>query len=173
MPQLGLEAGGQTKTMSEDQAANGNGRQTQSPLYVPHHDSEVASAGGSAAFGAALGLEDVITALRSLQTQFNSLRVAEQILLHIVDAKETISGLDRRKLSLLDEISRLEQRREAALANAMAAEQAAKVRLEAIEAQIQREEERLNAEKKKLEDDLGYLRNIINKLTLTASELKL
>jgi hypothetical protein len=173
LPQLGLEAGGQTKTMSEDHAANGNGRQSQSPLYGPRNDSDVASAGGSAAFGAALGLEDVITALRSLQTQFNSLRVAEQILLHIVDAKETISGLDRRKLSLLDEISRLEQRREAALANAMAAEQAAKVRLEAIEAQIQREEERLNAEKKKLEDDLGYLRNIINKLTLTASELKL
>jgi hypothetical protein len=55
----------------------------------------------------------------------------------------------------------------------MAAEQAAKVRLEAIEAQIQREEERLSAEKQKLEEDLGYLRTVINKLTLTASELKL
>jgi chromosome segregation ATPase len=169
---LGLEAGGQIKTMSEDQAANVNGRPTQSPLYVPRHDSDTAPAAGSA-LSATLGLEDVISALRSLQTQFNSLRVAEQILLHIVDAKETIAGLDRRKLGLLDEISRLEQRREVALANAMAAEQAAKVRLEAIEAQIQREEERLNAEKKKLEEDLGYLRNVINKLTLTASELKL
>jgi chromosome segregation ATPase len=159
--------------MSDDQAANGTGRQ-QSPLYVPRHENELTqSATSGAAFGTALGLDDVITALRSLQTQFNSLRVAEQILLHIVDAKETIAGLERRKLSLLDEISRLEQRREGALANAMAAEQAAKVRLEAIEAQIQREEERLSAEKQKLEEDLGYLRTVINKLTLTASELKL
>lgn len=157
--------------MSEDQAANPNGRQ-QAPLYVPRQDTEL-TAPAASAFGTALGLDDVITALRSLQTQFNSLRVAEQILLHIVDAKETIAGLERRKLSLLDEISRLEQRREAALANAMAAEQAAKVRLEAIEAQIQREEERLSAEKQKLEEDLGYLRTVINKLTLTASELKL
>ncbi|HEX2115522.1 MAG TPA: hypothetical protein VHM01_14040 [Alphaproteobacteria bacterium] len=159
--------------MSEDQAANVDGRQSQSPLYVPRHDPEASPAATTSGFGATLALDDVIQALRSLQTQFNSLRVAEQILLHIVDAKETIAGLDRRKLALLDEISRLEQRREAALANAMAAEQAAKVRLEAIEAQIQREEERLNAEKKKLEEDLGYLRNVINKLTLTASELKL
>jgi chromosome segregation ATPase len=159
--------------MSEDQAANPNGRQ-QAPLYVPRQDTELTAPVASvSAFGTALGLDDVITALRSLQTQFNSLRVAEQILLHIVDAKETIAGLERRKLSLLDEISRLEQRREAALANAMAAEQAAKVRLEAIEAQIQREEERLSAEKQKLEEDLGYLRTVINKLTLTASELKL
>jgi hypothetical protein len=160
--------------MSEDQATTINGRpSSQPPLYVPRYDTEAAPAAAPSGFGATLGLDDVITALRSLQTQFNSLRVAEQILLHIVDAKETIAGLDRRKLSLLDEISRLEQRREAALANAMAAEQAAKVRLEAIEAQIQREEERLNAEKKKLEEDLGYLRTVINKLTLTASELKL
>lgn len=159
--------------MSEDQAADVIGRQP-SPLYVPRHESELApSTAAGSAFGTALGLDDVITALRSLQTQFNSLRVAEQILLHIVDAKETIAGLERRKLSLLDEISRLEQRREAALANAIAAEQAAKVRLEAIEAQIQREEERLSAEKQKLEEDLGYLRTVINKLTLTASELKL
>jgi hypothetical protein len=156
--------------MSDDQAANVNGRPP-APLYVPRQDPELPPS--PPAFGTALGLDDVITALRSLQTQFNSLRVAEQILLHIVDAKETIAGLERRKLGLLDEISRLEQRREAALANAMAAEQAAKVRLEAIEAQIQREEERLSAEKKKLEEDLGYLRNVINKLTLTASELKL
>lgn len=173
MPRLGLESGGQTKTMSEDQAANGNGRQSQSPLYVPRHDSETAPTAAASAFGSALGLEDVITALRSLQTQFNSLRVAEQILLHIVDAKENIAGLERRKLGLLEEISKAEQRREAALANAAAAEQAAKVRLEAIEAQIRREEERLNAEKQKLEEDLGYLRTVINKLTLTASELKL
>jgi chromosome segregation ATPase len=160
--------------MSEDQAANVNGGRQQSPLYVPRHETEISPPAASAsAFGTALGLEDVITALRSLQTQFNSLRVAEQILLHIVDAKETVAGLERRKLGLLDEISRLEQRREAALANAMAAEQAAKVRLEAIEAQIQREEERLSAEKQKLEEDLGYLRTVINKLTLTASELKL
>jgi hypothetical protein len=159
--------------MSDDQATDVNGRPP-SPLYIPRNEPELTpgTASGSA-FGAALGLDDVITALRSLQTQFNSLRVAEQILLHIVDAKETIAGLERRKLGLLDEISRLEQRREAALANAMAAEQAAKVRLEAIEAQIQREEERLNAEKQKLEEDLGYLRTVINKLTLTASELKL
>src|SRR5262245_27310021 len=149
--------------MSDDQAANGNGR-PQSPLYVPRHDADFAAPAPSN-FGTALGLDDVITALRSLQTQFNSLRVAEEILLHIVDAKETIAGLERRKLSLLDEISRAEQRREAALANAMAAEQAAKVRLEAIEAQIQREEERLSAEKQKLEEDLGYLRTVINKLT--------
>jgi hypothetical protein len=160
--------------MSEDQATNVNGRPNPSPLYVPRHDAEFAPAPPAASgFGTALGLDDVITALRSLQTQFNSLRVAEQILLHIVDAKETIAGLERRKLGLLDEISRLEQRREGALANAMAAEQAAKVRLEAIEAQIQREEERLTAEKQKLEEDLGYLRTVINKLTLTASELKL
>jgi hypothetical protein len=173
LPRLGLESGGQSDTMSEDEAANVNGRQ-QSPLYVPRHETDLtAPAASGSAFGTALGLDDVITALRSLQTQFNSLRVAEQILLHIVDAKETIAGLDRRKLGLLDEISRLEQRREAALANAMAAEQAAKVRLEAIEAQIQREEERLSAEKQKLEEDLGYLRTVINKLTLTASELKL
>jgi chromosome segregation ATPase len=159
--------------MSDDQATNVNGRQP-SPLYIPRNEPELTPAAASgSAFGTALGLDDVITALRSLQTQFNSLRVAEQILLHIVDAKETIAGLERRKLGLLDEISRLEQRREAALANAMAAEQAAKVRLEAIEAQIEREEERLNAEKQKLEEDLGYLRTVINKLTLTASELKL
>jgi chromosome segregation ATPase len=159
--------------MSEDQATDVNGRQT-SPLYIPRNEPELTTSTASGpAFGTALGLDDVITALRSLQTQFNSLRVAEQILLHIVDAKDTIAGLERRKLSLLDEISRLEQRREAALANAMAAEQAAKVRLEAIEAQIQREEERLSAEKQKLEEDLGYLRTVINKLTLTASELKL
>lgn len=159
--------------MSEDEAANIDGRQ-QPPLYVPRHEGDLTTpAASGSAFGTALGLDDVITALRSLQTQFNSLRVAEQILLHIVDAKETIAGLERRKLGLLDEISRLEQRREAALANAMAAEQAAKVRLEAIEAQIQREEERLTAEKQKLEEDLGYLRTVINKLTLTASELKL
>ena len=170
---MGLESGGQYKAMSDDQAANGNGR-PQSPLYVPRHETEFAAPTAAASnFGTALGLDDVITALRSLQTQFNSLRVAEQILLHIVDAKETIAGLERRKLGLLDEISRLEQRREGALANAMAAEQAAKVRLEAIEAQIQREEERLSAEKQKLEQDLGYLRTVINKLTLTASELKL
>ena len=173
MPRLGLEAGGQDKTMSDDQPANANGR-PQSPLYVPRHEADFATPVPTAStFGTALGLDDVITALRSLQTQFNSLRVAEQILLHIVDAKETIAGIERRKLSLLDEISRAEQRREAALANAMAAEQAAKVRLEAIEAQIQREEERLSAEKQKLEEDLGYLRTVINKLTLTASELKL
>ena len=172
MLRLGLESGGQYKAMSDDQAANGNGR-PQSPLYVPRHETEFAAPTAASNFGTALGLDDVITALRSLQTQFNSLRVAEQILLHIVDAKETIAGLERRKLGLLDEISRLEQRREGALANAMAAEQAAKVRLEAIEAQIQREEERLTAEKQKLEQDLGYLRTVINKLTLTASELKL
>jgi chromosome segregation ATPase len=160
--------------MSDDHAANTNGRPAEAPLYVPRHDGELAPAGAHTNnFGNALGLDDVIAALRSLQNQFNSLRVAEQILLHIVDAKETIAGLERRKLGMLDEISRLEQRREAALANAMAAEQAAKVRLEAIEAQIRREEERLTAEKQKLEEDLGYLRTVINKLTLTASELKL
>lgn len=159
--------------MSDDHVANTNGRPAEAPLYVPRHDGELTPAGAHTNFGNALGLDDVIAALRSLQNQFNSLRVAEQILLHIVDAKETIAGLERRKLGMLDEISRLEQRREAALANAMAAEQAAKVRLEAIEAQIRREEERLTAEKQKLEEDLGYLRTVINKLTLTASELKL
>ena len=160
-------------SMSDDHAANAaNGRPAETPLYVPRPDGNLvpASHGGFNA-GAALGLDDVIGALRSLQTQFNSLRVAEQILLHIVDAKENIANLERRKMAMLDEISKLEQRREAALANAIAAEQAAKVRLEAIEAQIQREEERLTAEKQKLEEDLGYLRTVIN--TLTASELKL
>jgi chromosome segregation ATPase len=160
--------------MSEDHVANTNGRSAEAPLYVPRPEGDLVPVSRPGIAGnAALGLDDVIGALRSLQTQFNSLRVAEQILLHIVDAKENISNLERRKMAMLDEISKLEQRREAALANAIAAEQAAKVRLEAIEAQIQREEERLTAEKQKLEEDLGYLRTVINKLTLTASELKL
>lgn len=161
-------------SMSEDHVANANGRPAEAPLYVPRQDGDLVPVNqGSFGASTALGLDDVIGALRSLQTQFNSLRVAEQILLHIVDAKENIANLERRKMAMLDEISRLEQRREAALANAIAAEQAAKVRLEAIEAQIQREEERLTGEKQKLEEDLGYLRTVINKLTLTASELKL
>jgi hypothetical protein len=157
--------------MSNDFAGDLSAPQAEPPLYVPRHEGDAKPA--AAASGNSLGLDEVIAALRSLQSQYNSLRVAEQILLHIVDAKENIAGLERRKLGLLDEISKAEQRREAALANAAAAEQAAKVRLEAIEAQIRREEERLNAEKQKLEEDLGYLRTVINKLTLTASELKL
>jgi chromosome segregation ATPase len=154
--------------MSNDFAGDFSKSPAEPPLYVPRHDGEAQPAAGNG-----LGLDEVIAALRSLQAQYSSLRVAEQILLHIVDAKENIAGLERRKLGLLDEISKAEQRREAALANAAAAEQAAKVRLEAIEAQIRREEERLTAEKRKLEEDLGYLRTVINKLTLTASELKL
>jgi chromosome segregation ATPase len=157
--------------MSNDLAGDLSTPPAEPPLYVPRHEGAVKPA--QAAAGNSLGLDEVIAALRSLQSQYNSLRVAEQILLHIVDAKENIAGLERRKLGLLDEISKAEQRREAALANAAAAEQAAKVRLEAIEAQIRREEERLTAEKQKLEEDLGYLRTVINKLTLTASELKL
>lgn len=156
--------------MSNDHAGDFTTPTAEPPLYIPRHEGETRPASPAAN---SLGLEEVIAALRSLQSQYNSLRVAEQILLHIVDAKENIAGLERRKLALLDEISKAEQRREAALANAAAAEQAAKVRLEAIEAQIRREEERLNAEKQKLEEDLGYLRTVINKLTLTASELKL
>ena len=156
--------------MSNDHAGDFSAPAAEPPLYVPRHEDEAKPASPSAN---GLGLDEVIAALRSLQTQYNSLRVAEQILLHIVDAKENIGALERRKLGLLDEISKAEQRREAALANAAAAEQAAKVRLEAIEAQIRREEERLTAEKQKLEEDLGYLRTVINKLTLTASELKL
>jgi chromosome segregation ATPase len=158
--------------MSNDHAGDFNAPPAEPPLYVPRHDGD-AKPPAPANLGNSLGLDDVIAALRGLQAQYSSLRVAEQILLHIVDAKENIAGLERRKLGLLDEISKAEQRREAALANAVAAEQAAKVRLEAIEAQIRREEERLTAEKQKLEEDLGYLRTVINKLTLTASELKL
>jgi len=156
--------------MSNDSAGDFTTSTAEPPLYIPRHEGEARPVPSSTS---SLGLDEVIAALRSLQAQYNSLRVAEQILLHIVDAKENIAGLERRKLTLLEEISKAEQRREAALANAAAAEQAAKVRLEAIEAQIRREEERLNAEKQKLEEDLGYLRTVINKLTLTASELKL
>jgi|GEM_PF-2560049 len=151
-----------------------------SPLYVPA-DGESGQHGpaGNGSFpanGAApsgLSIDEVIGALRLLQTQYNSLRVAEQILLHIVHAKENIAALERRKLSLLDEIAKLEERREAALANAAAAEQAAKVRLEAIENQIRREEERFANERKRLEDNLAYLQSVINKLSATAAELKL
>lgn len=145
---------------------------TATPLYVPPTREE-SRPEAVPSVASALSLDEVITALRTLQAQYQSLRAAEQILLHIVDAKDNIAALERRKLSLLDEISKLEHRRESALANAIAAEQAAKVRLEAIEGQIRREEERLNTERKKLEDDLSYLRTVINKLTLTASELKL
>jgi DNA repair exonuclease SbcCD ATPase subunit len=145
---------------------------TATPLYVPQPHEETTRE-PAAPIASALSLDEVITALRTLQAQYQSLRAAEQILLHIVDAKDNIAALERRKLSLLDEISKLEQRRESALANAIAAEQAAKVRLEAIETQIRREEDRLSTERKKLEEDLSYLRTVINKLTLTASELKL
>ena len=166
--------------MSGEPIEGFNQERAASPLYVPP-DGEAPQRGpagngsvpGNGAASGSLSLEEVIGALRSLQAQYNSLRVAEQILLHIVHAKENIAALERRKLSLLDEIAKLEERREAALANAAAAEQAAKVRLEAIENQIRREEERFANERKRLEDNLAYLQSVINKLSATAAELKL
>lgn len=159
--------------MSNDYSDASGAKPAETPLYVPRHPDEPKAPTQAQSGSGILSLDEVIGALRALQNQYNSLRVAEQILLHIVDAKDNIASLERRKMALLDEISKLEQRREAALANAAAAEQAAKVRLDAIEAQIRREEERLSAERKKLEEDLNYLRTVINKLTTTASELKL
>jgi hypothetical protein len=153
-------------TAASDESSN---RAGEAPMYAPRAATE----NGRPGHAAGLTLDEVIAALRSLQAQYNSLRVAEQILLHIMDAKENIAALERRKLSLLDEIGKLEQRREDALANAAAAEQAAKVRLESLESQIRKEEERLASERKRLEEDLQYLRTVVNKLTHTASELKL
>lgn len=156
---------------SIDPSVNGSPAE---PIYVPSAaEPRPRDIGGLSMGDGKLSLDEVIAALRLMQTQYNSLRVAEQILMHIVDAKEHIAGLERRKMMMLDEISKLEQRRETALANATAAEQAAKVRIETMEAQVRREEERLNSERKKLESDLDYLRSVVAKLTATASELKL
>lgn len=120
-----------------------------------------------------LDVDRAIAGLRLLQTQYDALKIAEEVLLHLVDARRTIAELEHKRAGLLDEIGRLEQRHQALMDSARAAEQAARVRLEAIEAQAKGEEERLAAEKARLEGELQRLRDVIGRLSASVADLKM
>ena len=121
----------------------------------------------------AMGLQDAIAALKQLQAQFRSWQVAEHVLTHLSEAGEAVTALEGRKAALLDEISRLEQRHETSLAITAAAEEAGKVRLQALEDQIKAEEARLSTERERLEVELNRLRGVLAKLSASVADLKI